>query len=97
MIHFQVRGDNFGGAGDVLATGEVGYEWDPRIEPAAFPLLGYVCPFTDTVFNPWQIEALMAELDRVPPEWDTGWVPVVRRLCELALLGSHRYLWCLGD
>lgn len=93
MIDFQVRDENL----QVLAKGRCGYEYDPRLDPVTFPLLGYVCPYTETVFNPWQIEALMAELARVPDEWDTGWVSEVRRLGELALTKSHQYLWCLGD
>ncbi|MGW5609378.1 hypothetical protein ACWEWI_25390 [Streptomyces sp. NPDC003753] len=93
MIDLQVRAEN----GAVVAKGTCGYEWDSRIERSEFPLLGHVCPFTDTMFNGWQIRSLLDELARVPADWDHGWVAEVRRLGELALDSPHHYLWFVGD
>lgn len=60
-------------------------------------MLGHVCPFTDTIFNGWQIRSLLEELDHVPAECDGDWVPEVRRLGEQALAGPHQYQWFIGD
>jgi hypothetical protein len=81
----------------VVARGTCGYEWDSRIERSAFPLLGHVCPFTDTIFNPWQIKSLLEELERVPVECRGEWVSETRRLSELAVEKLHQYLWFVGD
>jgi hypothetical protein len=93
VIDLQIRADNR----DVVARGTCGYAWDSRIERAKFPLLGHICPFSDTIFNGWQIRSLLEELARVPKEWDDGWVVEARRLGELALEHPHHYLWFVGD
>ncbi|MFF3404331.1 transposase family protein [Streptomyces sp. NPDC002659] len=71
MIHLQARIEN----ADVVARGTDGYEWGSRIERSEFLLLGHVCPFTDTIFNGWQVESLLEELARAPAvcvgEWDS--------------------------
>jgi hypothetical protein len=74
--------------------------WDER---AAFPMLGHIDPYGDTVFNVFQMREMLAELDRVCSRLADDGIdrpPVleeIRRLCDVGQRHPHQYLWFIGD
>ncbi|WP_304454574.1 hypothetical protein [Nocardiopsis sp. YSL2] len=66
-----------------------------------FPMLGWVDPYDDTVFNSRQISAVLAELASVSREFpESGRPSVVEELVAIAKLvplKPHRYLIFSGD
>ncbi|KAB2341323.1 hypothetical protein F8566_42165 [Actinomadura rudentiformis] len=85
--------------GEVVARAGCGLPWEITLgglDRAAFPLLGALDPYGDTVFNHRQIPALLGELDRLPAERGGAWVVEVRALCEVARR-THHYLLFIGD
>jgi len=93
----QVRSET----GHVLARGGARLDWAEDtvagLDPAAFPMLAGICPFEDTVFNSFQRQMLVAELDRLPVERQGPWAEALRSMCRIAAGDSHRYVWLLGD
>ncbi|MEV0644847.1 hypothetical protein AB0I28_06250 [Phytomonospora sp. NPDC050363] len=97
MINAQVRGET----GEVLVRGESGLNWSNEmagLDRSSFPMIGHVCPYTDTIFNSWQVPTLMDELLRLPAGVASAeTIEELRSLCQFVLDGPHRYLWFLGD
>jgi hypothetical protein len=86
---------------EIVARGRYGIDADMVVgtDAARFPMLGHVLPYEDTRFHSSQVRALVAELDRLPP--DHPLPPDVRTdllaLCEVVLAEAHRQLWFIGD
>ncbi|MEU1965659.1 hypothetical protein ABZ541_13280 [Micromonospora sediminicola] len=98
MIDMQVRTEQ----GEILARGARGFDWSQELidlDPSAYPMLSGLCAFLDTMFNERQLPLLIDELDRLPSGialHDESRAEI-RRLCEVARMEPHRYLWFLGD
>ncbi|MBM7440709.1 hypothetical protein [Streptomyces sp. HB132] len=97
MINLQVRGEK----GTIEARAEHGVVWGSELaglDQSAFPMLGHLLPYADTVFNHRQVSTLLAEVPRLPAGVVTD--AVVRELVELGRMvldGRGLYLWFLGD
>ncbi|MER6233687.1 MULTISPECIES: hypothetical protein [Streptomyces] len=97
MINLQVRGEN----GTIEARANHGVVWGPELaglDQAAFPMLGHLLPYADTVFNHRQVSILLKEVPRLPAGVLTD--EFARELVELGqvvLDGQGLYLWFLGD
>ncbi|MEV5570718.1 hypothetical protein AB0L06_11750 [Spirillospora sp. NPDC052269] len=96
MIHYQVRENE-----KVVARGSHGIDifWLNRVDVSRIPMLRYLLPYADTMFNHAQAAALLLELNALPER--NPMVPEIRdelkRLCEFVEAGAHRQLWFLGD
>ncbi|MFD8424534.1 hypothetical protein [Streptomyces sp. NPDC059466] len=97
MINLQVRSEN----GRIEARARHGVVWGPELaglDQSAFPMLGHLLPYADTVFNHRQVATLLEEIPRLPAGVLTD--QFMRELIELGqavLDGQHLYLWFLGD
>ncbi|WP_353941062.1 hypothetical protein ABII15_05055 [Streptomyces sp. HUAS MG91] len=97
MIGLQVRSE----VGTIEARAKHGVIWGPELaglDQSAFPMLGHLLPYADTVFNSRQVVTLRAEVPRLPPGVVTK--EFARELLDLSqtvLDGHHLYLWFLGD
>ncbi|MFE7616786.1 hypothetical protein [Streptomyces sp. NPDC057496] len=97
MIDLQVRGET----GTIEARAEHGVVRGPEpadLDQSAFPMLGHLLPYADTVFNHRQVATLPAEVPRLPPGVVTD--EFARELLDLGRMvldGHHLYLWFLGD
>ncbi len=86
--------------GAIVARGSRGIEWSQELidlDRSAYPMLGGLCAFLDTMFNLRQLPSLIDELDRLPDGFalDDESRTEIRRLCEVVEMESHRYLWFL--
>ncbi|MFF4342673.1 hypothetical protein ACFY00_22415 [Kitasatospora sp. NPDC001540] len=97
MITLQVRGEN----GTIKARARHGVAWGPELaalDQSAFPMLGHLLPYADTVFNSRQVITLLAEVPRLPPGVLTEeFTRELLALSRAVLDGPHRYLWFVGD
>ncbi|MGN9807085.1 hypothetical protein [Micromonospora sp. L32] len=98
MIDMQVRTEQ----GAIVAEGNRGFDWSQDLidlDRSAYPMLSGLCAFLDTMFNLRQLPSLLDELDRLPSgvALDDESRTEIRRLCEVAQMEPHRYLWFLGD
>ncbi|MFF7365988.1 hypothetical protein [Streptomyces sp. NPDC008125] len=97
MINLQVRGEN----GTIEARAKHGVVWGPELaglDQAAFPMLGHLLSYADTVFNHRQVSTLLEEVPRLPAGVLTD--EFARELVELGqvvLDGQGLSLWFLGD
>ncbi|MBO1336600.1 hypothetical protein [Streptomyces sp. VRA16 Mangrove soil] len=97
MINVQVRSES----GTIEARARHGVVWGPELaglDQSAFPMMGHLLPYADTVLNSRQVVTLLAEVPRLPPGVVTE--EFARELLDLAqevLDGQHLYLWFLGD
>ncbi|WUD78072.1 hypothetical protein OG937_43345 [Streptomyces sp. NBC_00510] len=97
MINLQVRSES----GTIEARAKHGVSWGPELaglDQSAFPMLGHLLPYADTVFNSRQVATLLDEVPRLPPGVVTD--AFARELVDLGrrvLDGQHLYLWFLGD
>jgi hypothetical protein len=70
----------------------------PRIAEEV-PLLKWLDPYGNTIFNAAQMEQIKQEIDDlVKPDGESE--PILRevhRLCELGQQRPHLYLWFVGD
>jgi hypothetical protein len=72
-------------------------------ERAEYPILGYVDPYGNTIYNRGQMETLMEELVRIRQaslELSEDTRASIDGLLELSAKGvqkPHRYLWFIGD
>ncbi|MEV4493290.1 hypothetical protein AB0K04_24640 [Micromonospora coxensis] len=88
--------------GEILASGDRGFDWSQELidlDPSVYPMLSGLCAYLDTMFNERQLPLLINELDRLPPgaALDDESRAEMRRLCAVARMEPHRYLWFLGD
>jgi hypothetical protein len=62
------------------------------------PMLRWLYPYGDTIFNARQRDELIVELEAANPESDDEKVVIqeIRRLCAAATR-PHMYLWFIGD
>ncbi|MFE9306437.1 hypothetical protein ACIQCF_18625 [Streptomyces sp. NPDC088353] len=98
MLSVQVRNAR----GEVLRK----ISADPGFEPvllgvdaAVHPHLAALDPYGDTVFNYLQVRRLLGELDTYGPTCGASeeFLRELRELCTLALAGTHRFLWFIGN
>ncbi|MGS2648784.1 hypothetical protein [Streptosporangium sp. LJ11] len=70
------------------------------LDRSAFPMLGHIDPYDDTMFNSLQVRTLVEELDRLPNDHplNSSDCSDLKALCEL-VVGRihHRQLWFIGD
>jgi hypothetical protein len=99
VIRVELRSSH----GEVLDSVDVDPEFDPvllGIDRAAYPILGHLDPYGDTILNRMQVRTLLEELDRLGP--DNRVMPAQFRasmveLCEKCLARPHRFLWFIGE
>jgi len=98
-----IRVDLRSSRGEVLESLAADPEFDPvllGIDRVAYPILGHIDPYGDTVLNRMQVRSLLEELDRLGP--DDKMIPAQFRasiavLCEKCLARPHRFLWFIGE
>ncbi|MFI8519097.1 hypothetical protein ACIGEZ_14890 [Streptomyces sp. NPDC085481] len=98
MINLQVRGET----GNVVTHGSSRLDFIKtlqHIDPDAFPFLGSVLPYADTMFNSRQTERLRREISdpSVRDLLGNDAVAEIESLCHQVESGPHLYLWFLGD
>ena len=99
----MIRVDLRSSRGEVLESLAADPEFDPvllGIDRVAYPILGHIDPYGDTVLNSMQVRSLLEELDRLGP--DDKMIPAQFRasiavLCEKCLARPHRFLWFIGE
>ncbi|MFF7475243.1 hypothetical protein [Streptomyces sp. NPDC008092] len=97
MIDVQVRSES----GVIEIHGRHGVAWSPELgglDQAAFPMLGHLLPYADTMFNSRQVVTLLDEIPRLPPGVVTDeFAQELTVLGRAVLDGQALYLWFLGD
>ena len=99
MIRVDVRSSR----GEVLVSTDTSPEFDPvllGIDRVAYPILGHIDPYGDTILNRMQVRTLMQEIDNL--ESDGNLIPADFRgaligLCEECLAQPHRFMWFIGE
>lgn len=89
--------------GEVLGSVDADPKFDPvllGIDRDAYPILGHLDPYGDTILNRIQVRSLLGEISRLGPE--DKLVPVQFReslvaLCEKCLAHPHQFLWFIGE
>jgi hypothetical protein len=100
-INIALEGEN----GDVLESVTDGRNLRRRLLPSdtrqPCPLLGFIDPYGDTVFNRLQMDQFLAEwktvADRATTEEERVLVTGVGALAERCKAGVHLYLKFIGD
>src|SRR5690349_15069941 len=73
----------------------------PKYDDASFPLLRYVDPYDDTIFNSSQMRGFVEEWDRLiqtaPDEETLLFLERVRRMAEDCQKNPHTFLCFVGD
>lgn len=99
MIRVDVRSSK----GEILASVIADPKFDPvllGVDRLAYPILGHLDPYGDTVLNRMQVRTLLQETDRLGP--DDRLIPAEFRaslveLCNKCLARPHRFLWFIGE
>ena len=99
MIRIDLRSSR----GEVLDSLEADPKFDPvllGIDRVAYPILGHLDPYGDTILNRMQVRTLLDEIDRlgsdaklIPPQFQESIV----ELCKKCLAKPHRFLWFIGE
>jgi hypothetical protein len=99
----MIRVDLRSSRGDILESVSANPNFDPvlaGVDRAAFPILGHLDPYGDTVLNRMQVETLLKEISQI--RLDHSIIPVqfvepLVGLCERCLSRPHRFLWFVGE
>ncbi|WP_037570638.1 hypothetical protein [Phaeacidiphilus oryzae] len=97
MITVQVRGER----GDIVQRAECRLDWGAlqQVDEDAYPHLGGLLPYADTMFNARQAVRVRGEVGSRTIRELLGEEAAaeIADLCRTVEGGSHRYLWFLGD
>lgn len=93
------------GKGETIARVEPGASGEQLVETSAdradYPLLRWVDPYSDTIFNQLQMRGLIPELERMERETPEGqhrdFISAVIRLAEQCATLPHHQLVFIGD
>lgn len=99
MIRVDVRSSR----DEVLASLAASPEFDPvllGIDRVAYPILGHIDPYGDTILNRMQVRTLMEEIDRlgsgeklIPADLRVALIG----LCKECIAHPHRFTWFIGE
>ncbi|MEV8378124.1 hypothetical protein AB0P21_35625 [Kribbella sp. NPDC056861] len=90
-------------SGQVLASAAAHPDFDPvlsEVDRSAYPILGHVDPYGDTILNRLQVESLLGEIDALRGNGDVipkTFAEDLIGLCDKCLSKPHRFLWFIGD
>jgi hypothetical protein len=99
----MIRVDLRSSRGEVLESVPADPKFDPvllGVDRVAYPILGHLDPYGDTVLNRMQVRTLLGELKSL--EGDDMVVPaqfraIITELCEKCLARPHQFLWFIGE
>jgi hypothetical protein len=99
MIRVELRSSR----GEILESVDAEPKFDPvslGIDRVAYPILGHLDPYGDTVLNRMQVRTLLEEIDRLGSGerfFSTRFRESLTDLCVKCLARPHQFLWFVGE
>jgi hypothetical protein len=99
----MIRIDLRSARGEVLDSLRADPVFDPvlaGIDRMAYPILGHIDPYGDTVLNSMQVETLLTEITRLLPESSVipdRFANALIQICRKCLSRPHQFIWFVGE
>lgn len=99
----MIRVDLRSARGEILASLRADPNFDPvlaGVDRLAYPILGHIDPYGDTILNGMQVETLLTEVARMPPESNIipdQFADALVELCRKCLSKPHQFIWFIGE